>query len=176
MKRKIAITLALLSIILACNKEKQTVTPNSAQAASETTTENRHSGARAGDSSLFISQTDANQMISSYIASIGNDPNNTLQNPSLHALVVNADSLRAYLANSKIKSVKLIYAHTMSFINAGNYGKYAGNSANAMTIILAGVDIQGNFTYFGQQQKVLDHATPCPYTCPSGSAGNDLLQ
>jgi len=176
MKRKIVIALTLLTVVFACNKQKQTVTPQT-QAVSETSTQNRHSGARLGDSSsLFISQTEANQMISSYIYSINNDTNNNANNPDLHALIVNADSLRAYLANPAIKKVKLIYAHTMSYINAGNYGVHAGYSANAMTMILAGIDAQGNFVYFGQAQRVLDHVVPCPTSCPAGSAGNDLFQ
>ena len=178
MKRKLFIAVTLLAVVvLACNKEKQTTVPQSTSAVSQSTSQNHHSGARLGDSScLFISQSDANQMIGSYIYSVNNDPNNTVNNPDLHALIVNADSLRAYLTNPNIKSVKLIYAHTMSYINAGNYGKNAGYSANAMTMVIAGVDAQGNYVYFGQLQRVLDHCSPCPSNCPNGTAGNDLLQ
>ena len=178
MNRKVIIALSLLTFVLACNKEKQTVTPQTTPVSTETVQTTHHSGSR-GSGSLFIPMADANQMISSYIASIASDPNNTAQTPDIHSFSVNADSLRAYLANPAIKSVKLAYAHTMEYINAGNYGIMAGYQSAAMTIIVAGYDANGNYVYFSGangSQLVLDHLVPCPSNCPNGAAGNDLLQ
>ena len=213
MNRKILLTLSLLILVLACNKEKQEVVPSTSSAtqAAGSGEPIRHITAKCGDStgwSPFITLDVANQMISSYLYSIQNDPNMSLNAPDVKGFTMNADSLRAYLQNSQVTNIKIIFAHTMSYINKGNYGVYAGYQAGAMTIIIAGYDVNGNYVYYspgapqpanspyanqlnatgtlsldttnGQNvpipQYVLDHAIPCPYSCPPGTAGADLLQ
>ena len=210
MNRKLVIaSLMAVIIIIACNKEKTQVTPasGSTERMQISTTQNgnnthHHSAGREGDSanaySSFITSDVANQMISSYLYSIGDQVSgnnfpvaattvaNTNINPNgtvndLKSFSIDADSLRAYLASGNIKSVKLIFAHTMDYINAGNQGLFSGMQSGAMTIIVACYDADGNYVYYGGAngqggQYVLDHCVPCPYSCANGAAGGDLLQ
>ncbi len=217
MNRKlfIALTLAVI-VVIACNKEKTDITPSqgSAEQMRISTSHSgnlghHHNSGREGDSanaySSFITTDVANQMIGSYLSSIGsgsglnsagaassssaaNAYNGVAGNSNgpvndLKSFSIDADSLRAYLASTNIKSVKLIFAHTMDYISAGNQGLFAGMQSGAMTIIIAGYDVDGNYVYYtpgganGQGgQYVLDHCSPCPANCPPGTAGGDLLQ
>lgn len=165
MKSKLT-ALFLGIIILACNKDNSTVTPSHQTTA-------RHSAARflTQDtlSSKFIEPSLANEMISSYLASIDYVHNDT----DVRAFIINADSLRAYLADPSIKGVKIMFAHTKQYIDASYSGENAGYQAGALTIVIAGYDSVGNYKY--HNGKVLDHATPCPYTCPGGTAGDALI-
>ena len=61
-------------------------------------------------------------------------------------------------------------AHTMEYINAGNYGVNSGYQSGELTLIVAGFDENGNYIY-NNQNMVLDHAMPCPTYCPNGDAG-----
>ena len=184
MNRKfISILTLTFCVILACNKEKSNVIPSQSAATAQTTATNpHHSEARAGDpGSQFITADVANQMINSYVTSISNDPNYNSSAPDLHSFSLSADSLRMYLNSVNLRSMKLIFAHTMEYINAGNAGKWAGMQSGALTIILAGYDAQGNYVYYApggvnNGQFVLDHCTPCPTNCAQGVAGGDLLQ
>ncbi len=169
-------------VVVACNKEKTDVAPASTTTVPNTQSNPHRSEARLGDpGSMFISTDVANQMISSFITSIGNDPYSNPNAPDLHSFSINADSLRVYLQYSNLRSMKLIFAHTMDYINAGNTGKWAGLQSGAITIILAGYDANGNYVYClpggpNGGQFVLDHCVPCPNNCPAGAAGSDLLQ
>jgi hypothetical protein len=169
MNRKIFIALCLSIAITACNKDKSEVAPKAQTTGNSAP---RYANRDSGASSLFIPMDVANQMIGSYVQSLGSSQNALGDN--LKAFSVNADSLRAYLADTSIKNIKLIFAHTTEYISAGNTNKFSGLQSGAMTIIVAGYDASGNYIYLGG--KVLDHAAPCPYTCPPGSAGADLLQ
>ncbi len=212
MNRKLFIALtAAVVIVIACNKEKSQVTPTYASkehaqisASPGSQFGPHHNGHREGDSanaySSFITSDVANQMISSYLYSIGGGltsagaSSTTLGSSAssgtsinangsvndLKSFSIDADSLRAYLASGNIKSVKLIFAHTMDYINAGNQGIFSGMQSGAMTIIVAGYDVNGNYVYYSPGgsggQYVLDHCVPCPYSCANGAAGGDLLQ
>ena len=169
MKSKLLVVLCMGVVIFACNKEKSEVTP-----VTQKSYPAHHYAGRMPDStdtvSSFISTNVANQMISSYLCSI-----NAAQNDSdIQSFSINANSLRAYLANPAITNVKLMFAHTMNYINAGNACQYAGFQSGALTIVIAANDVNGNYIY--SQGEVLDHLAPCPYTCLSGAAGNNLLQ
>jgi hypothetical protein len=170
----IAVCFGLGITIVACRKDNSAVT--TAASANQKNIVNRHSTGRFVDStdtaggSLFISTTVANTMISSYLCSINASQNDT----DVQSFSINADSLRAYLANSSITNVKLMFAHTMAYVNAGNGCKYAGFQSGALTIVIAAYDANDNYVYYGG--SVLDHCLPCPYSCPSGNAGNNLLQ
>jgi hypothetical protein len=169
MKSRLFIVLCLGVTIFACNKDKSAVTP-----VTQNSVPGHHYAGRISDTtdtvSSFISIDVANKMISSYLCSI-----NASQNDSdIQSCSINADSLRAYLSNPAITNVKLMFAHTMTWINAGNSCKYAGFQSGALTIVIAANDVNGNYIYY--QGEVLDHIVPCPYTCPPGNAGNNLLQ
>ena len=180
MNRKLSILLIAAITIAACNKDKSDIGSTATSAGSQTSAFYPHSAGKntndTSGSSLFITSDVANEMISSYVTSLSSDPLKG-QTPDIHSFSISADSLRAYLANSRLTNVKLIFAHTMDYINAGNKGKFAGLQSGAITIILAGYDANGNYVYYGQGgQMVLDHCLPCPSSCPNGVAGGDLLQ
>lgn len=107
----------------------------------------------------FIEKDTANVMIESYLESIEKDPD------ALKSLIVNANDLRQYLSDTSIKQVKLMFAHTESYIRKGNRGVPCGYNSNALTIILAGYDASENYKYY-DVNKVLDHCMPCPSMCP----------
>jgi hypothetical protein len=112
----------------------------------------------------FIPIDSANKMINSYLYSINYSSNDS----DVRSFTINADSLRAYLNSSGIKSIKISLAHTLAYINAGNEGRYAGYQSGALTIIISGYNSTGDYVYFNGS-NVLDHASPCPTSCPGGS-------
>ncbi len=170
MKRIFTVSILIAVTIIACTKSNKDVTP-----ANTTPAYYQHSAARFVDTvdtvgSRFIPVSTANDMISSYLYSI----NSTVNDSDLRSFTINADSLRAYLANSAVRNVKFMLAHTQGWIKQGNQGVYAGYQSGAVTIIIAGYDGSGNYIYNNGQ--VLDNASPCPYNCPPGEAGSYLLQ
>ncbi len=123
----------------------------------------------------YIGKDTANKMIESYLTSIAGDTAN-LPAPNLNSLIMDADLLRDYLNNREIKKVKVMFAHRLDYINSGHAGQNAGLRSDALTIILAGYNKEGNYI-FAPGNMVPNHATPCPRNCPDfGSASNNLLQ
>jgi hypothetical protein len=169
MKNRLFTALFLGVIIAACNKENSAVTPSIQRTHSAHAAYRLPATMQDTATSRFIPLDSANEMISSYLYSISYGNNDT----DVRSFSVNADSLRAYLSDPSIKNVKLVFAHTLNYINAGNKGVYAGYQTGAMTIIIAAYNGEGNYVYHGGQ--VLDHLAPCPYACPTGVASNDLL-
>lgn len=113
----------------------------------------------------------ANKMITSYINSL----NGNSGNEYLYSLIVDADEMRDYLnANPSVKNVKLMFAHTLEYINSGHGGQNCGTKAGKLTVILAGYDATGNYVI--GPNGVMDHAMPCPTSCPSvGTASSNTL-
>lgn len=173
MNSKFYVILCLAVTMLACNKDSSEVAPthqNNYKAA--------HTAAKDPDpaaNSLFISTDDANQMIGSYLSSISSPSTGVDGTGNVKSFSIDADSLRAYLSDPKVKNVKLMLAHTKDYIDAGNTGKYAGYQSGALTIVVAAYDEDGNYIYHNGSY-VLDHCMPCPSSCPVGAAGSDLLQ
>lgn len=168
MRREIFVVLSIVFAMTACSKGKSDET--SAQQVSVTSV-TPHLAKKDSSGSLFIPVDTANIMISSYVKSLNSQQN--VNGENLKSFSIDADSLRALLANENIRNVKLIFAHTQDYINSGNFGVFSGLQSGAMTIIVAGYDANGNYIYLGH--SVLDHAVPCPYNCPPGIAGGDLL-
>jgi len=164
------IAIALITIV-ACSKESNDLAPN----AKRLNPLSVRSLARCTDTAhyQFIPMDSANRMINSYLYSI----NYTMNDTDLRSLSINADSIRLYLnSNPGISSVKLMFAHTLNYINSGGEGQYAGYQSGALTIIMAGYDRSGNYIYM-PTGMVIDHATPCPASCPTvGDAAFDLLR
>ena len=105
----------------------------------------------------------ANKMIGSYINSL----NGNTGNEYLYSLIVNADDLRRYLnENPGVTNVKVMFAHTLSYINSGHAGQNSNTKAGALTVILGGYNASGNYVI--GTSGVMDHAMPCPTSCPSG--------
>jgi hypothetical protein len=176
MKNRLFIMMCLTVAIGSCSKNRSEVVPavQAPEPQSSQSNVNLNYAYRTTQDSVhsrFISTSIANQMINSYIYSITQD---TTQNDDIKSFSISADSLRLYLSNSQIKNVKLIFGHTMEYITLGNSGVYSGMKSGALTIIIAGYDSAGNYIYQGE--CVLDHALPCPFSCPPGDAGGNLLQ
>lgn len=124
-----------------------------------------------GADSPFIDIDSANKMLTSYLNSTATNQ----YEDELHSLIFDANALRYYLSNTSITEVKFMFAHRLDYINNGNQNTYAGNDYNAITMVIAGVDINGNYVYT-TAGTVMDNAKPCPYTCPStGTASSNLL-
>lgn len=120
----------------------------------------------------FIPIDTGNKMLSSYLNSIDYSDNDT----DLHSLVISASQLKQYLntAPDSIAYFKLMFAHKLSYVNAGHVNTNVGYSRNAFTIIIAACDTYGNYIYANGNQ-VLDYSSPCPPGCPPGEAANPLL-
>lgn len=176
MKKNIVfVTVIICLSIIACTKKNQTApAANNAPAVKPNISVRSLNLSTDGGGSQFITKDSANKMIQSYLTSINYQQNDT----DIKCFIVDADSLRKYLndtSKGKITSVKLMFAHTLAYINAGGYGINAGYQTGAITIIVAGFDANNNYIY-ANQNMVLDHMKPCPYNCPSGSAGSNFLQ
>lgn len=118
----------------------------------------------------FIPLDTANLMIGSYLESVGHEFNPD----TLLSWSVDAASLRAYLKhNPTIQGIKFMLAHKQSYI-ADNYGKPAGFSPSALTMVIAGYDSEGNYKFYGTN-LVLNRLAPCPPSCPHGSAADPLF-
>lgn len=117
----------------------------------------------------FLNKDTANIMIQSYLN--GNQDDSS----ALNSLIINADSLRAYLSDSSIKNIKLMFAHTQKYMYNGGMNKNCGYNSRALTIVLAGYDAEGNYKFYNNNQ-VMDNANPCPSLCPvNGTAQYNTL-
>jgi hypothetical protein len=167
-----SVIIALASVV-ACSKESSEVNPGAKRKA---TAFARLDFPSDSSKCQFIPVDSANKMINSYLYSI----NSTVNDSDLRSLIINADSIRAYLnVNPNIRNVKIMFAHTLNYINAGYGGQYAGYQSGALTIIMAGYDGSGNYVYMsmGSGAMVIDHALPCPASCPgAGTAAYDILE
>ncbi len=163
-----------LLCLYSCKKDKSTESESSKSAAQ---TQSESSGPSVamiytfgGDPSLIPKDT-ANKMISSYLRSLDGSEDD------LHSMILNAETLRQYLKDSSIKKVKVMFAHTLNYINAGHGGQPSGLKSGALTVVVVGYGSDGNYIYPpGDSDKVIDRAVPCPTNCPTfGSASDDLL-
>lgn len=130
--------------------------------------------ASAPITAFFVSTDTANKMIGSYLASIGDTAGQVNPN-NLQSLILDADALREYLSDNSIKKVKIMFAHTLSYINSGHKGQPAGYQPGAFSIVVGGYDADGNYVV-APGYMIPDHAKPCPENCPTaGSAALPLL-
>jgi hypothetical protein len=114
----------------------------------------------------------ANKMINSYLTSIGGS---TPTNENLYSLIMDANSLRCYLSNPEIKNVKLMFAHTLDYINKGHGGQNAGYGSGKLTLVIAGYDQNGNYV-LDAKAGVEDNMRPCPHDCPTvGTAASNTI-
>ncbi len=144
---------AALVTLMACNA-KQEQNASFKQCLGTTPTET---------DTFFIKVDTADEMRSSYLQSISTDTVAKVQ-----AWTLNADALRDYLADGDIKEVNIALAHTMVYIDNGNYGVPAGLSPAALTIVLTGVAANGNLINYNTSY-VLNRAKPCPPICISST-------
>lgn len=170
-KTNIVSFLALIVVlVIACTKK--TKSPDNGVQPKQPDLSAMMSG--GGADSPFIAIDSANRMISSFLGGIANPPSGTAA--PLRSLTIDAEALRYYLSNTNIKNVKIMLAHRLDYINNGNFGVPAGYRSDALTIVIAGYDVNNNYVYT-PANTALDNARPCPYHCPSsGTAASDLLQ
>ena len=152
-----------LCITTSCNKPSTTGNPSAD--ATKTVVVNpevRHSNARlTGDKySQSISLDTANRMISSYLTSV----NYPYQDTAIRSLSFDADTLRRYLMDSRITTLKFVLAHQTAYANSDLKGKYSGMKPGVMTIIAVGVD-DNNAVIRNTTGGVYEHALPCPNSC-----------
>lgn len=124
-------------------------------------------------STHLIPVDSANKMMESYLSSIhhvGND--STLRSLTFDAAVLR-DYLNATPSGVAVTKVKVMFAHTLDYINGGNGGNNAGYRSGALTLIMAGYDNDGNYVLL--DNSVIDNAIPCPANCPPGNAGQPLI-
>jgi hypothetical protein len=122
------------------------------------------------DNSQPIPIDTANRMIGSYLESI----DYTINTEAIRSWAFNADTLRSYLSKGNGKSIvmlKFMLAHTLDYINAGNYGVKLPANSHALTIIIVGIDSTGNEVY-NTQMMAYDQCQPCPDDC----VGHALLK
>jgi hypothetical protein len=163
----IAVLLLAICFILACTKESSPVNDTPAPQA----TVAGHSSARyAGPNySQSIPVDTANAMILSYLNSVRYPYADT----ALRSLSFDADTLRAYLQNPNIETVKLMFAHQPAYKNSANNGKYSGMKPEALTVIVVGINGSGQYVR-NSQNGVYEHLMPCPLNCPGIS--NAIIQ
>ena len=109
----------------------------------------RYSGS---DYSQHIPIDSADKMVASYVASINTST-------EIRSLTFNADSMRNYLSNSQIATLKFSLAHQASYIDADNFGVNAGTSASALTFILSALDEEDDDYIYTPGNKVYDLKT-----------------
>jgi hypothetical protein len=169
------VAIALIGILFtaACNQPNSSKTVQSDTTVAKTLSNRGGAGGASGPTgpsgSAFIPLDTANKMLGSYLNSLQRNDSD------LHSIIISATSLRAMLADTEIVSVKLMFAHTLSYINAGNGGHNCGYKSNALTIIISGYNGSGNYIYY-PENMVVDNGVACPAHCPSvGTAASDLL-
>jgi hypothetical protein len=138
-------------------------------------------GSSTDSFSTFIPKDSANKMIQSYLNSIGDSASTSANDSDLRSLIVDMKVLGDYCkqtssAGFKPVKMKLMFAHTLDFVNSGRGNQNCGYQSGKFTLVVALYDSVGNYVYMNGN-SVLDHLQPCPTNCPtSGSAASNLLQ
>ena len=160
---RLATALFAICFILACTKETGTIAqaPEPQGSTSHSGVIGRSGARYAGpDYSQSIPVDTANAMIQSYLTSIEYPSKDT----ALRALTFDADTLRAYLSNPNIVSIKFIMAHQPVYKNSNKRGKYAGMNPQAMTMIVVGLNSNNQYV-LNNRNEVYEHFSPCPNNC-----------
>lgn len=111
-----------------------------------------------------ITVAQANLMIESYLKSIDYENNDS----TIRSFTFDADTLRAYLANNDIKTIKLMFAHKKSYLDAGNTNVKCDMKASSLTMVIVGLDNDDDYI-LNAQNMVYDNMLPCPANCPNNS-------
>jgi hypothetical protein len=122
-------------------------------------------------SGYFLDKGTANDMLESYLNSIPVEE----QGQYLRSLVLDADAIRSYLADTSITKVKLMLAYTLPYAESPDASRPPDLKSGGITILLAGVNGSGNYVLHGSN-SVVNFATLCPPTCyVTGTASADTL-
>ena len=133
------------------------------------------SGTPTDSFSTFIPKDSANKMISSYLGSI-NYPGN---DSDLRSIIIDVKQLADYMKEAssagKCTKIKLMFAHTLKYINNGGKDQNCGYQSGKLTLVLALYDSAGNYIY-KNGNCVLDNMQPCPAYCPvTGTAAQNTF-
>ena len=101
----------------------------------------------------------ANTMISSYLSSIHFPAVDT----AIRSLAFDADTLRSYLADTSIKTIRLYMAHTPAQVQL-NPGGYVGYNPQGLTMIIVGYS-QNDSLIKNKHNGVYEHFYCCPAYC-----------
>ena len=159
-----AASVALCLGLAACGT-KQNIDPN-ADTTKVSTTNSRAANSAARVVGALYSQPikidTANRMIASYLESVGYPQVDT----AVRSLSFDADTLRSYLLNPSITTMRFYLGHQLSYLNGGNerFGKDIGMRPGALTIIAVGINDNGQVVR-NSTNGVYEHAMPCPYSC-----------
>jgi hypothetical protein len=112
----------------------------------------RYSG---NDYSQHIPIDSANRMIGSYLTSIGYPSVDT----GIRHMIFNADTMRNFLENNQIATLKFSMAHKRGSISGDNYGSYHGVNSNFFGLLLSGLNEEEDEHIYGPGNKVYDLST-----------------
>ncbi len=160
-------SVALCIGLISCGT-KENIDPNANTTKVPTTTVNNNS--QSGSAARLVGamysqpiQIDtANRMIASYLESVGYPNVDT----AVRSLSFDADTLRSYLANPNITTMRFYLGHQLSYLNGGSnrFGKDIGMRPGALTIIAVGINDAGQVIR-NTSNGVYEHSMPCPYSC-----------
>lgn len=170
-KNLLLITTIITSTLTACgsNDTKEPTTETTPAATPMALAAGANDSTDSCDSDIPVDS--ANKMISSYITSLGGNSDDQ----NLYSLIVDANCLRSYLSNTNVKKVKLMFAHTLNYINSGHQGQNCGYKSGELTLVIAGYDASGNYV-LTTGGNVMDGLNPCPHNCPnSGTASSNTI-
>lgn len=112
----------------------------------------------------YIPKDTARLMVGSYLKSIA--PEEEGKVPDVRYWTLDADLLRDYLSDPKMKNVSVLLAHSLEYIHSGHEGQPAGYRSDALTIVINGTDSSGNVLYGPPSgTTVPNHSLPCPNNC-----------
>ena len=166
MKQVLLLATAALALgVTACNRHEAPAAPgaNSVKTYVTNTGVVHNTGRLSGSGySQPIAIDSANKMIGSYLESVGYPYYDT----TIRSLAFDADTIRNYLSNSSIKTLKFYLAHQLSWLDANtvNYGKNIGMQPGKLTIICVGLADDGTLVR-NTSNGVYEHAFPCPNSC-----------
>lgn len=165
-KKTFVTAFACIALIYGCKKENAEVAPQSSSVSLHQQSSYAGYALKGTDDdySRTIPVDTANRMINSYLTSIDYPTNET----TLRSLAFSADSLRDYLTDSSIKTIRFMFAHQPAYINAGHFGEPAGMNPDALTLVIVGMSNTGNYV-LNKNNGVYEHCKPCPKFCPSSA-------
>ena len=161
------LALLALCLVMACTKESGIVSNTASpvdNAAGSQYGIYGHSTSRLSGSqySQSIKLDTANKMLQSYLNSVGYPAVDT----AIRSLSFDADTLRAYLQNPNITTLKFMFAHQPAYMNNGGNGVQSGMKPNALTMIIVGLNDDQHYV-LNNRNEVYEHFVPCPSSCPN---------
>jgi len=174
MKRTLVSLISFSILFTACNQSNSANVPASDSTVADKVTKPipvKSLPERNGLFSQFIPIDSANKMLGSYLNSINYQQNDT----DLHSISFDANQVRKLLSDPNISNIKIMFAHSLDYINAGGKNISCGYCSKELTVIISGYDSAGNNLY-NPAGTVLEIGNPCPPNCHiNRGEAHDLL-